>query len=263
MEIYKNLFLVTIVLFMGCKKNDSPAETTGEVIPPVIDVGTKILVPVQLGTGKSKMVISYTEGLAVSKIEYGDGKSIVLTYTKDGKPFDLQRYKNDVLVSYTSYSLDEKGRVKKGKTAVVKKDEYISTGYYELKYNSDNQITGIHNFDINNHQAGEQERWFNEAGNLSGEKAGIAGPALNYSYDLKNGLFKHVRYVWLLTIEKDNSLFLSGVNNIRFCNNPSAPEDEQNFSYEYNTDGYPDMITTTVREGKSSAKVIYREIKTN
>jgi len=216
MRIYKSLFLVlSIVLmgFTGCKKGDGAVETPGKIIPPVVEAGVKVLIPVQVGAGKSKMVISYTDGLAFSKVEYGDGGSIVIEYNETGKPLGLQRFKDDKLVSATDYVLDDKGRVIRGEMAVMKANRYVLMGHYDLRYNDINQMIGVDYVDLNDRQVDKQDKRYDAGGNLIGEKGGTAD--FIYGYDLKNGLFKYVNYAWLLTIEKDNSLFLSAALLIR------------------------------------------------
>jgi hypothetical protein len=262
MRIYKNLFLglsIVLLYFTGCKKGDD--EAPDKVIPPVVEAGTKVMVPVQIGTGKSKMVISYTDGLAFSKIEFGDGRSIVMTYTKMGKPLGLEGFKDNKLVSATDYVLDEKGRVIKGKMAVIKADRYVLTGHYELKYNETGQVAEVDYVDLNDRQVDRQEKRYDAGGNLIGEKGMITD--FVYSYDLKNGLFKYVNYAWLLAIEKEDILFLSGINNIKGFTNVLNPGDDQSFSYVYNGYGYPEVIHTLVNGSKNTAKVIYKEIRTD
>ena len=125
----------------------------------------------------------------------------------------LQRFKDDKLVSATDYNLDEKERVISGEMAVMKADRYVLIGRYDLRYNSLDQVVGVDYFDLNDRQADKQEKRYDANHNLTGEKGSTT--EFTYSYDLKKGLFKYVNYAWLLTIEKDHSLFLSGVNNIK------------------------------------------------
>ncbi|MGY0037893.1 hypothetical protein [Pedobacter sp. NJ-S-72] len=152
--------------FTGCKKGEGSIENPGKIIPPVVEVGTKLLVPVQIGTGKSKMVISYTDGLALSKVEFGDGRSIVINYTKTGKPMGLQRFKDDKLVSATDYRLDEKERVISGEMAVMKADRYVLVGRYDLRYNSLDQVIGVDYVDLNDRQVDQQEKKYDAVNNL-------------------------------------------------------------------------------------------------
>jgi len=262
MKIYKDWILgLSIVLFCftGCKKGE--AGSPEQVIPPVVEAGTKVMVPVQIGTGKSKMVISYTNGLAFSKIEFGDGRSIEMTYTKIGKPSGLQSFKDDKLVSATDYVLDEKGRVTEGIMAVMKGDRYVLTGRYELRYNSADQVVGTDYIDLNDQQLDRQEKRYDTAGNLISEKGSMFN--FTYNYDLKNGLFKYVNYAWILAIEKENIFFLSWINNVKSFTNVLNPQDDQLFSYVYNAYGYPEVIHTTENGSKSTAKVIYKEIRTD
>ncbi|QNK63178.1 hypothetical protein H7F33_01245 [Pedobacter sp. PAMC26386] len=264
MEIYKKGLLVWLLLIAGltgCKKEEKKEGAPEKIIPPVVEAGNKKLIPVQLGTGKTKMVISYTEQMAFSKIEYGDGRKIEFTYDKQGKPFEVLRFRNDEAVSSTSYGLDENGQVIKAKMFTIKGDRFLFAGSYELRYNALNKPAGISYFNAEDNLLDKQERLYDEGGNLTSEKGGIKNSASVYSYDLKNGLFKQVNYAWLLTLEKENSLFHSGINNLLSYSNPSVPAIEQSFSYEYNANNYPEVINAVVNGLKTSAKVVYKEIR--
>lgn len=268
MEIYKRCFWIgLIVLFgcWGCKKKDEPIQTP-EIIPPVVEVGTRKLIPVQLGTGKSKLVISYTQQLAIQKIAHEDGRTIIITYDKMGNPVDLERFQHDDLLSVTNYELDEKGRVFRGATHKMTGNNYVPAGFYELVYNTKNQVIKVSYFDVKNRKIAEQEKSYNDTGSLTAEKGGMFN--LSYEYDLKNGLFKQSTYTWLLQLEKENNLFpsgmnllLSGTNNIQLCSNPLNPGVYQSFSYVFNGDGYPETINATIDGVKSSVKVTYKELQ--
>ncbi|RAJ22871.1 hypothetical protein [Pedobacter cryoconitis] len=268
MEIYKKCLWIGSIFLLGCwgcKKKEEPVHTP-ETKPPVVEVGTRKLIPVQLGTGKSKVILNYTLQLAIQKITNEDGRAIVITYDQTGKPIELERFKNEEPVSGTSYELDEKGRVITGTTYKIKGSSYMQTGIYELDYNKENQVIKISYFDINNRKIAEQEKSYNHTGSLTIEK-GITSSS-NYDYDLKTGLFKQISYLWLLQLEKENNLFpsgmnlfLSGVNNIQLCNNLLSPNMQQSFSYIFNKDGYPETINATIDGVKSAVKVTYQEIK--
>ncbi|MBB5637394.1 hypothetical protein HDE68_003309 [Pedobacter cryoconitis] len=261
MNVYKNLFLMLVIVFAGCKKGGESTEDPGGIVPPVVETDKKILIPVQLGTGNSKTVMSYTEGAAFSKIEYGDGTSIGFTYNNTGKPLGLERFKNGELVSLTDYELDENGRVIIGRMAIRKGNNYVLNGHYELKYNELNQVATISFMDINEQLLGKVERRYDQTGNLIGERSTKVD--LTYSYDLKNGLFKHVNYAWLLTIEENKNLFLSGINNVKEITDALNSGNTQSFSHVYNKDGYPETVNTVIGGTKTAVKVSYKEIGVN
>lgn len=267
MEIFKKCLSISLIFLLGCwgcKKKDEPVQTP-ETIPPIVEVGTRKLIPVQLGSGKSKIIITYTPLFAILKLTHEDGGSIAMTYDKMGKPAELERLKNNETISGTSYELDEKGRIIKGNTYKVKGNKYTQTGFYELDYNTNNQVIKVSYFDANERKTAEQEKKYNETGSLNYEKSTTT--SLNYDYDLKNGLFKQSNYVWLLQLEKENNLFPSGMNlflsehhNIQLCNELLNPGMNQSFDYVFNKDGYPETINATIEGVKSSVKVVYKEL---
>ncbi|WP_367868580.1 hypothetical protein [Pedobacter sp. WC2423] len=267
MEIHKRCLSISLIFLLGClgcKKKDEPVQSP-EIIPPVVETGNRKLIPVQLGSGKSKIVINYTPLFSILKITHEDGGSIAITYDKMDKPVELERLKNNEPVSGTNYELDEKGRVIKGTTYKIKGNKYTQTGFYDLDYDTNNQVIKVSYFDANDRKIAEQEKKYNETGSLTFEK-GITNN-LNYDYDLKNGLFKQSNYIWLLQLEKENNLFPSGINlflsernNIQQCNDLLNPGMNQSFNYVFNKDGYPETINSTVDGVKSVIKVVYKEL---
>ncbi|MBB6498139.1 hypothetical protein [Pedobacter cryoconitis] len=251
--------LLILSHFTSCKKGERAAEIDEKIIPPVVQPSAKILIPIQLGTGKSGMQISYTADLSIAKIEYGNGTSMLMTYNAAGQPLTLQRYKGAALISSTDYDFNEKGQVIQGSMAVVKGNNYTETGYYTLSYNSLNQPSEINYYDMNDRLTDKLKKSYNEAGNLIGEKGNTEEAKLDY--DTKNGLFKHAGYLWLLTLEKEDNLFLSARNNLQQCNFPLKPEKNQTFSYSYNSDNYPETISSTVNGINNTLKVIYKQVK--
>jgi len=243
---------------MACKKAESQTEKIGVVTPPVISKPEAKLLPLQMGTGKSKMTFSYTSGHALSKIDYGDGTSSVLEFTATGSPSLLTHALGNEIVAYTQFKLDNSGRVIKGSSYTIAGNKDVFAGMFSVTYQSDSKISEISHYDSKQILLSTDKRIYADNGNLIMEQ-GVAGVvSANYSYDDKNGLFKNVGFAWLFAIEEQNMLFLSGLNNISSCGYPLKSLNNQSFSYTYNEDGYPESVKFPVNGVATSYKVSYK-----
>lgn len=256
------LFLLAgLSLAAGCKKDKTGIENASAAIPPVINHGEKKFIPVQIGTNDPKTLFSYTSARSLSKIEYKDGKSTVMNYDQDGRPLALLRYQGSKLISSTEYQLDKNGVVNRGDQFAVTGTKYKNTGYYILTYNARGQLTGIGYYDTDDNLTGTQQKNYDAAGNLVSEQSSLAALELNYTYDDRKGIFSNVKYAWLFAAEKESGLFLSVINNIRNCDVPKKPADNMSFNYIYNSDRYPETISTTIQGKTTNDKVIYKQIE--
>lgn len=248
-------------LVSACKRHDPAPQKIAEPNPPEAALPGKKLVPTQIGTGKSKLSFSYTKDYSLSKIEYGDGTSTVLEFTPDGNPFDLVHYDAEEMVSYTEYRLDNANRVLKGTAYSTTGNVYKKVGSFTLAYSSDLLISSIRYYNGQEILTNTEERFYEANGNLKRELNTIAAYTAEYLYDDKNGLFKNVKFAWLYMIEEQNRLFLSSQNNIISCTYPSNTLNNQNFSYTYNQDRYPETVSSVISGVKLSQKVTYKALE--
>jgi|GEM_PF-2512776 len=258
------LFLLFEVSFtMACKKDKQPSKTILVEVPPEIEVPQKNYIPIQLGSGRSQMKLSYTSNHSISKIEYADGSSTVMSYTTDGKPFGLSRYNGKTLVFSNEYILDKNGIVVSVYQYILNEQGFNAIGHYDMTYNTQQQLIAVSYYDRYDKLLSDQHRTYDAIGNLTSEKSNSAELTTDYLYDDKNGLFKNVKYAWLLSVEKENKLFLSVLNNIRQCNYSLMPDSNQNFSYIYNINKYPETVSSTAKGITSSIAVTYLAIETS
>jgi len=261
LKILTAVLLMVCCMPMACKKDDPYAETIVVVAPPVTSQPENKLIPVQMGTGKSKMTFTYTEDHSLSKIAYGDGTSTVLEFNAFGKPSQLLHYDGEELMYYTQLRLDNAGRISSAKTYSVADDTYQLIAMFNLTYTSDSQISTISYHNEHAIPITIEKRIYAENGNLIREQNSTGTETANYTYDDKNGLFKNVNYVWLFAIEEQNKLFLSDLNNLSTCDYPLANAGNQHITYTYNQDSYPDVITSQISGIKQSYRVTYKTLK--
>jgi len=254
------LLVLTLTNFtVACKKNADEKTKAPEVDKPVPVIEEKLLLPVQLGSGNSKIILSYLDNQSISKVEYADGKTTVIRYNTSGKPVALMKYKDDELYAETDYRYDQNGLLTKGTKTSVSGSDFHATGYFTLTY-SNSQLANISYFNVDDKLTDTQQKTYNSTGALVTDKSNTASLMVNYAYDEKNGLFKQANYGWLLALEQENPLFLSYASNITTVSYPMKAEMSATYSYAYNTSNYPETITIT-QNGKNTAyKVSYKEI---
>jgi len=250
------LILSGLFFFISCKKDKAVPKNNLAIPAPELPQEPGIYIPAKLVTGKSNMIFSYTATAALSKVNYENGDSTVLKFNADGKPVEFRRYEDGKLVADTYYSRNANGFVIKAQMYLVTGKDQVKSGSYSVAYDSGGQITGVSYYDKNNRLLEEQQYGYSLSGNLAAQKSIVLNA--NYSYDLKNGLFKHVGYAWLFALEKESCLFLSAINNIQECSYPQETASNQLLSYIYNTAGYPTTITITALGVTTATKVTYQ-----
>lgn len=258
---FKMLLFLGMSLVMGCKKDKTGPENESVGILPVVHEQEKKFLPVQIGTNDPKTLFSYTPDHSLSKIVYKDGKSTVLSYNLNGKPVAFMRYQGSKLISSTEYQLDQNGLIIEGDQFALSGNKLKAFRYYKPTYNASGQLTAISYYDNDDNLTGTEQKEYDTAGNLVLEKSSSAQQALSYSYDDRKGIFKNVNYAWLFAVEKESGFFLSVTHNIRACNNSQNPADNQSFSYIYNTDQYPETISSAVQGKTTNDKVVYKQIE--
>jgi len=260
MKIQTNLLFVLILSglcgVVSCKKDKATPENNLAGPGPSAQPEPGIYIPAKLTSGKSNIIFSYTKAAALTKIDYENGDSTILKFNTAGKPLEFRSYESSKIVSASYYSRDLNGLITKAQVyRFVGKDEF-KTGSYTITYGSDGKITTVAYYDKENRLLEEQQYGYTAEGNLATQKSALSDAA--YSYDLKNGLFKNAGYAWLFALEKENSLFLSIVNNVERCTFPLENSGNQLMSYTYNNAGYPATITSTVLGITATAKVTYQ-----
>lgn len=268
MKIYLKILSVFLaagcLLPMACKKDVQKTEEIPGASNPVIVQPQNRLVPTSMGTGSAKMTFSYTTDFSLYKIEYGDGSSTILELSASGQPQMFHNYTGAKETAFTQYKVDDKGRIIRGTKYKLTPAGATVLSKFEISYQSDSRIATISYYVTENEREkfkGTEKRVYADNGNLLSELSDSGIVRASYSYDDKNGLFKNVKYHWLFAIEAQNNLFHSSENNISASTYPLAPSDDQSFGYTYNTDQYPETITSQISGTKLSYKVSYKTLK--
>lgn len=255
------LLLMGVGLSVSCKKEKPgilvKTEDSTAVITPLPEEQRKTLVPVQVGSGKSRMIFTYRPDYSLSKIDYADGASTVLNYTKTGLPSSLMRYDRDgKLLLVSEYEPDNQGRIIRSDHYDLQSGDYKLIDYFTLQYTSSLQPAALKYYDYKGKLLNELQISYSAAGNRIADQLIAGGLQVTYAYDDKNGLFKNAGFAWLLAVEKEHPLFYSLLNNLSTFKSNSDPDENKNFGYTYNADQYPAAIST----GTTDSKVTYQVV---
>lgn len=250
--------LTAMILFSSCKKDKPTAEIPVIILPPSPVQENKTYLPERLSTGNSSILFSYSATFALTEINYGNGDKVTLQYDKNEYPYRLRRYINNEPTFLADYFLDKNGLIITAEMFTIRKNVEFAAGYYTLKYDTNKQPVTISYYDNNDKLLQEQKNIFNSSGSLISETNG-SNLLASYDYDIKNGLFKNVKYAWLFALEKENPLLLSSINNIKDYTDRPKPGNSRSFIYAYNQDNYPKTINTTVSGVVSTTQVIYKK----
>ncbi|SEB08906.1 hypothetical protein [Pedobacter hartonius] len=262
MKIHINILAFCLLtgfsVIPACKKAEPQTKAIHDTESPGGTGQEKALIPLQIGTGKSKITFSYTADNSLSKVEYGDGTSTVLKYNTSGKPSALMSYQGLELRSFTQYTLDKDGWVVRANKYLVTDQGYDDAGNDVFTYYTASRLSQISHYNLQNKLLGTSQKFYSASGNVIRDQNSIDALSAGYLYDEKNGLFKNAGYAWLFAAEDGNKLFFSCINNVRACTYVLKPDLNQSFSYTYNTDGYPATVTSVSNGVTVSSKVTYR-----
>lgn len=261
LKILTTFLAMACCMPMACKKENPQAGKINELKPPVTIEPESKMIPVQMGTGSSKITFSYTADYSLSKVVYGDGTSSKLEYNAAGQPLLFIHYDGDEIISYVQFKLDNSGRVIKGSRykTVANADIYVEM--FTISYSIDSQVYEISYYTPKQVLTHTEKRVYAANGNLVREENSNGLLTADNLYDAKNGLFKNAGYGWLFALEEQNRLFLCGPNNISSCSYPAKPVNNQTFSYTYNSTQYPETVKATVNGVTLNYKVAYRSLE--
>lgn len=257
--------LIALMLTTACKKEKVHDETMVTIVPPaeVVVPPAEIItdnksLPAQLTNGELNMRFSYTDTL-LTKIEYADGKSLVLSLNDSQQPYLLETYTGTKLTGYTEYEVGTDGLVVQSTQNVVNGIKIKASGYTTMEYNAKKQLTVIKNYSTSNKLLNERKRTYDDSGKLIAETGSSPAQTLTYVYDDKYGLFKHVGLLPLFALENNDPLFLSVISNLQSISGAVTATENITYEFTYNKQNYPEKIKL-MENGKSVAtnEIIYQ-----
>lgn len=236
------------MLNSACKKNKSFKELPPDPVKeqPV----QKIWLPVKLESDKLVIQLKYQNSSDyLLEIENSDGYKSEISYKND-LPLKLRRFRYDKAISFSEYNFSDNLKIK-----ISSFDEdgnlYTPAGHRLLTKNSAQQIEMISHFGADKKLFKEQKLSYSSF-NLS------AVDNFNYSYDDKNGIFKHLKHAQLLFLETGYDFFNHSANNPV---NYSSDNEKTSCTYKYNSDTYPSELILTKNNKSQVFKITYKETR--
>lgn len=148
------------------------------------------------------------------------------------------------LTLYTlSFLRDVKQRVHNVPKYTLNGKNDIPGGSYTITYNDLDQITTFVSHAINNEKIiNTKTLGYDAAGNRNSIATSTPDEKSTYTFDQKNGIFKHVSHITFISLEFEHKLFNSLVNNAMTMSGSPA-KNNYTCTYEYQTDDFPTKVT--------------------
>ena len=247
------------LFLMACKKNSSKKreETGNPTEQPV-----KRFVPLKLESDELQIAFKYQENTAnLIEILASDGHTMTITY-KNKQPYEIRKMKNNKPFQLVDYVKDKEG-LPKARSFDESGPVFTPTGYYILDYDQNQQLGKIRFYKDNGELFRESALTYS-LGNVTAQiQSNYPGGVKNlqYTYDLKNGIFKHINCLERLVLEIRYPFFSASQNNILSSSGTETPLENITYSYEYNADNYPSKLMITAHNRKQTFKITYAELK--
>ncbi|WP_285057212.1 hypothetical protein [Pedobacter ginsengisoli] len=247
------------LFFTACKKISSKKkEETG--IPTEQPV--KRFVPLKFESDELQLTFKYEEKTAnLIEISGSDGHMMTITY-KNQQPYEIKKMKNNKPIQLIDYVKDKEG-MPKARSFDENGPVFTPTGYYILDYDQNQQLGKIRFYKDNGELFCESALTYS-LGNVTAQiQSNYPGRSKNlqYTYDLKNGIFKHINCLERLVLEIRYPFFSASQNNILSSSGTETPLENITYSYEYNADNYPSKLMITTHNRKQTFKITYAELK--
>lgn len=262
-------FLLGSLLFInsGCKKTNLQKEVSPEeeVKLPETEIPLeKNFLPLTMEFLHSKYIFKYIdEKPLLTELSLSDGLVLKISYDKALQPQKIEKYKNNKRTQLLEYWTDSKGLV--NKTMRFNYDskgiDYTPAGYYTLSYDDNGRIQALKEYDNSKRILSEQIREYDKGENVSKFSYVSAQNPPHYStyeYDQRNGIFKHISFIELLSIEFGDYFVAVTTNNpLKHFSSLSLTEE---FSYLYNTQKYPIEMISLKNNVKERIKITYKHL---
>jgi hypothetical protein len=252
-------FAIYFLCFMACKKNS--AERKEETKVPA-EQPAKKFVPVKFESDKLQISLKYQENTAnLIEIAGSDGYVTLITY-KNQQPYEIKKMKQNQPFQLVDYVKDKEG-LPKARCFDESGPVFTPTGFYILNYDLADQLTKIRYYKDNAELFRESVLSYSLGNVTELVQSDYPGGSkkLHCTYDLKNGIFKHVKYWDRLFLETRYPFFNPGQNNILSSADSKTPLENVTYSYEYNADDLPVKLSVTERNITQSFTITYIELK--
>ena len=270
MKRIKSLHFVALCIFivlLSCKKGTKPQIEESKpkkeepTLPVPKDKGEYI--PIKLEADGATLTLKYKENTALlTEIADSEGSKTVIIYNMDGFPQKLERYKNGKLFFIDYYEQKDKKLTNKIQSfdhdAITNRTS--PNGYYTLTYNDQLRIGTIDYYNNNKKLIKTSNLYYSESLNLL-EISSNGTKNSTYTYDLKNGISSNIPFSDLFTLQLKDWFLQCQNNNITTLLSQENPQNNIDFSYEYNDNGYPSKVILTSAKIKQGITITYKRLE--
>lgn len=245
--------------FIACKKTSSE-KTPGPEAPA--QQPAKKFVPVRFESDNLQISLKYQENTAnLIEIAGSDGYMTLITY-KNQQPHEIKKMKYNQPFQLVDYVKDKEG-LPKARSFDESGAVFTPTGFYILNYDLADQLTKIRYYKDNAELFRESVLSYSLGNVTELVQSDYPGGSkkTQYTYDIKNGIFKHVKYGERLFLESRYLFFKPGQNNMLSSADSKAPLENLTCSYEYNADDLPVKLRVTDHKITQNFTITYLELK--
>ncbi len=266
----KYLFTLLFFFTFGCSKTEppvTPVVITPVVVPvketpPLPPTSTTRLVPIKIESPLETITIKYLANTGlVTYVDFGKTKkSIQFIYNKENELIAGLTADQLGQEYFIDYFRDTKKNIYKVSYYVELSTHTTPTGYHLLTYNSLNQIAEAIQHSSKNILLNTYSYSYDLAKNRNSTITNQDDTKKTiFTFDQKNGLFKHVDHALLISLEFPHYLLNSNINNV-VTKKGSAANLDYSYTYEYNEADFPSQITLSEANVKTVYKVTYKAI---
>ncbi|WP_432712109.1 hypothetical protein [Pedobacter sp.] len=270
------LILLMLMVFKGCGKADPPLEPEKPVVtvpiptpPGPTTPGPENPTPPNSTAKLIPVKIESTLGILTFKYVGNTGKLYVFEDGQTKKTGSIN-YSNDLLTGFQLNEINgltyfveywKTNQIVNRVTQFNQKGNIITPlGEYTLEYNNLQQIKDIKYY-LPNKQLTSSLTLAYDASLNNNSITNNLNPDedILFTFDKKNGLFKYVENAQLMSLEMPHKLFYCTVNNVLTKTKGPATA-AYSYTYEYNADDFPSVITLTEGNTKTVFKITYKTL---
>jgi hypothetical protein len=257
------LLVLSISFFSnGCKKHKPKPETPpnpevpgpGASDPEEEQKPEQKLVPLKITYKGVTYDFTYLENTEkIAEIKLSTGYKWLFTHKPEKLVFWIELYRANNLYAEIDYKFNDKGQGTTANTFLYDNRVYTPSNRYQFEYNDSNQLSKINLNNVGNESINEKVLIYtSNTIKITTSSSGKITEELQYTCDDKNGIFKNIPYVNLMSTYFDQIFFQCYSTNVLSISD--ADQNTTHITYEYNKDNYPAKATITA--GKTTEQMI-------
>jgi len=256
------LMLSLLLLSLSCKKQKPIQEEFKDPEPeePV----AHLFLPTKLESKDLQLVFNYREqDHFLSRIDLNDNSYIEISY-RENLPLKASFYTQRKVTGFLDF-MSNNGKIVNVNSWREQGKVNTFTGNHTLSYDPNDRIAELHYYGVDRLLFKQSECVYTLDNNLqefnTEELESNLSRKVQYTYDERNGIFKHVPFMEILFREFGIDFLYSGNNNVLQAKVDDGATGDLSFQYQYDAQGYPIEMTITGNQLKEHYLISYKEIQ--